>query len=316
MPFRTIQIDIDDAVFQIALNRATREGKAIGQLVAEFLKEYAAQATPVPVSAPTPTPTIAAPAQTTYTVQRGDTLARIAQKVYGDARKYPEIQRANNLADAGRIFVGQVLIVPSLAGAGPVRPATPAPVVPTTSPIKPPQEVTPTPTRPGQAQARPSIQWVGSPNFNQRRSPNDITAVVIHSTANSNLKGVIDWFNKPSAQVSAHYTIGKDGQIVQHVKDSDRAWHAGQSIWKGRNSVNDFGIGIELVNLNDGQDPYPEAQHQANVALCAYLCYRYNIKVDDIMGHVDIALPPGRKSDPRGYDLNRLRHEVAAILGE
>ena len=120
MPFRTIQIDIDDAVFQIALNRATREGKAIGQLVAEFLKENAAQATPVPVSAPTPTPTIAAPAQTTYTVQRGDTLARIAQKVYGDARKYPEIQRANNLADAGRIFVGQVLIVPSLAGAGPV----------------------------------------------------------------------------------------------------------------------------------------------------------------------------------------------------
>jgi N-acetyl-anhydromuramyl-L-alanine amidase AmpD len=157
---------------------------------------------------------------------------------------------------------------------------------------------------------------VGSPNFNRRHSPDDITAVVIHSTANSSLQGVISWFNNPNAQVSAHYTIGKDGKIAQHVQDSDRAWHAGRSVWQGRNSVNDYGVGIELVNLNDGQDPYPEAQHQANVKLCAYLCYKYNISVDDIMGHVDIALPPGRKSDPRGYDLNRLRREVAAILGD
>jgi N-acetyl-anhydromuramyl-L-alanine amidase AmpD len=163
--------------------------------------------------------------------------------------------------------------------------------------------------------AQPPIQWAGSPNFNQRRSPKDITAVVIHSTANNRLQGVIDWFNNPNSQVSAHYTIGKDGKIVQHVRDTDRAWHAGQSVWKGRNSCNDYTIGIELVNLNDGQDPYPEAQHRANVALCAYLCYIHKIKVDDIMGHLDIALPPGRKSDPRGYDLNRLRREVSAALG-
>ena len=126
---------------------------------------------------------------------------------------------------------------------------------------------------------------------------------------------MIDWFNNPSAQVSAHYTIGKDGQIVQHVQDIHRAWHAGRSVWKGRNSVNDYGLGIELVNLNDGSDPYPAEQHQANVALCAYLADKYNVSTDDIMGHLDIALPPGRKSDPRAYDLDRLRSEVAAILG-
>ena len=115
--------------------------------------------------------------------------------------------------------------------------------------------------------------------------------------------------------VSAHYTIGKDGTIAQHVRDTDRAWHAGKSIWKGRSSCNDYCIGIELVNLNDGVDPYPEAQHQANVALCAYLCHRYNISTDDIMGHYDIAIPLGRKTDPRNYDLNRLRREVSARLG-
>ncbi|MCL4300470.1 MAG: N-acetylmuramoyl-L-alanine amidase [Anaerolineae bacterium] len=310
MPLRTVQVDVDDAIFQTALNRATREGKAIGQVIGEFLSQYAQGA--------------AAGAPTSYTVQRGDTLGRIAQKVYGNAHQYPLIQQANNLVDPSRIWVGQVLIIPPLNSTAAPTPAPPPPplppkpvvTVPTTSPITPSPVVTPQPTRPTTPPPQPPIQWVGSPNFNQRRSPTDITAIVIHSTANNRLQGVIDWFNNPNAQVSAHYTIGKDGKIVQHVRDTDRAWHAGQSVWKGRNSVNDYAIGIELVNLNDGQDPYPEAQHQANVALCAHLCYIHNIKVDDIMGHLDIALPPGRKSDPRGYDLNRLRREVAVVLGE
>jgi len=313
MPLRNVQVDVDDAIFQAALNRATREGKAIGQVIGGFLTQYAHGA--------------AAGAPTTYTVQRGDTLGRIAQNVYGNARQYPLIQQANNISNPSHIWVGQVLVIPPLTSAAPATPPSPppppppppprpVPVVPTTSPIGTPTASVPQPTRPGTPPPQPPIQWVGSPNFNQRRSPDDIMAIVIHSTANSRLQGVIDWFNNPNAQVSAHYTIGKDGKIVQHVRDSDRAWHAGQSVWKGRNSVNDYSIGIELVNLNDGQDLYPEAQYQANVALCAHLCYIHNIKVDDITGHVNIALPPGRKSDPRGYDLNRLRREVAAALGE
>ncbi|RME76178.1 MAG: LysM peptidoglycan-binding domain-containing protein [Chloroflexi bacterium] len=318
MPFRTIQIDIDDAVFQAALNRATAEGKAIGELVAQFLKEYADGGQAVTAQ------------PTTYTVQRGDTLGRIAKKFYGDPHKYPLIQQANKITDPGRIWVGQVLLIPPLPGTPSAQPSgevtTTPPAPTTTQPVPPPPVPTappkpavsepPPPARPGEPPPKPPIQWVGSPNFNRRRKPDDISAIVIHATANSSLQGVIDWFNNPNARVSAHYTIGKDGKIVQHVRDSDRAWHAGQSVWKGRHSVNDFAIGIELVNLNDGRDPYPEEQHQANVALCAWLCHQYNISVDDIMGHVDIALPPGRKSDPRGYNLDRLRREVAARLGE
>lgn len=311
MALRNVQVDLDDAVYQAALNRASSEGKAIGQVVADYLRQYVEGVTKgVP---------------TTYTIQRGDTLGKIARRFYGDARKYPLIQQANNITDPGRIWVGQVLVIPPVAGmtssasnttsatSTPSRTSTPA--VPTTSRVSPAPEPPPTPPRTGPV-TKPPIQWVGSPNFNRRRSSNDITAIVIHATANTTLQGVISWFNNPNAQVSAHYTIGKDGRIVQHVRDSDRAWHAGRSVWKGRYSVNDYGLGIELVNLNDGRDPYPEAQHQANVVLCTYLCQRYNISTDDIMGHVDIALPPGRKSDPRGYDLERLRREVAARLGE
>lgn len=325
MATRNVQVNLDDAIFQTAQNRATDEGKSLSQVVAEFLTQYADGA-----SAGSPT---------TYTVQRGDTLGRIAAKFYGNARKYPVIQRANNISNPSRIWVGQVLVIPPLgnttfatskttsapstgtttppppAPSSATKPSTPTPVAPSIPEPSPPTPAAPQPTAEG-APSKPSIRWVGSPNFNNRRRPDDITAIVIHSTANSSLQGVIDWFNNPNAQVSAHYTIGKDGQIVQHVQDMHRAWHAGRSVWKGRSSCNDYAIGIELVNLNDGVDPYPEAQHQANVALCAYLAHKYDISTDDIMGHLDIAIPPGRKSDPRGYNLERLRNEVATILGQ
>lgn len=320
MPFRNIQIDISETAFQAAQNRATREGKDLGQVIGEFLARYAQGA--------------AAGAPATYTVQRGDTLGKIARAVYGDVYKYPVIQRANNISDPSRIWVGQVLIIPplddsgavstpaiprttsSLVSAPPPPPSPPPGAVPPPTPPLPGEPVTPTaPAAPPQPVQRPEITWVGSPNFNQRPNPNDISGITIHATANSTLRGVVDWFNNPNAQVSAHYTIGKEGQIVQHVRDQDRAWHAGRSSWKGRSGCNDYCLGIELVNLNNGIDPYPEAQHQANVRLCAYLCQTYNISTDDIMGHFEIALPPGRKSDPRNYDLGRLKREVAALLG-
>ncbi len=163
----------------------------------------------------------------------------------------------------------------------------------------------------GEKNDKPSAKFVGSPNYN-RRPKGEISAVVIHSTANSTLSGVVSYFNNPNAQVSAHYTIGKDGTIAQHVKDANRAWHAGVSQWQGRSNLNDWSVGIEMVNLNNGQDPYPAAQHQANVELCAYLCSRYAINPDLIVAHYDVS--PGRKTDPRNYDMNRLRQEVKQRL--
>ncbi len=308
MAIQNLQVNLDDTTFKIASDRAAGAGKTLGQVVAEFLIQYADGAS--------------GSITTTYTIQRGDTLGRIAQRFYGDARKYPVIQRANNISNPSRIWIGQVLVIPALGNGGSPQPtpglspvATPPLPIPSPAPLPAPLPPAPVQPVPGGVAAKPAIRWVGSPNFNNRRRPDDISAIVIHSTANSTLQGVIDWFNNPSAQVSAHYTIGKDGQIVQHVQDMHRAWHAGRSIWKGRDNVNDYSLGIELVNLNDGSDPYPEIQHQANVALVAYLVQRYNIEVDDIMGHLDIAIPPGRKTDPRGYDLHRLQREVDILLG-
>ena len=306
MPIHNVTLDIDEAVYQRALTRAGAEGQTLGQVLTTLLTQWAGPL-PIPsppVAAPTPTPS-PLPAARTYIVQPGDTLGAIARTMYGSAAKYPLIADANRITDPRYIWVGQVLTIPPL----PEVTATP---VTSTTPLPTPVVSTPTPVT--GAPVPPPITWVGSPNFNSRPYPKTIWAIVIHSTANSSLEGVISWFNDPAVQLSSHYTIGKDGRIVQHVRDEDRAWHAGKSEWKGVSGVNDYGLGIEMVNLNDGSDPYPEAQHQANVLLCTYLCRKHNIKPEDIVGHVDVAVPAGRKSDPRGYDMGRLRLEVATAL--
>lgn len=301
MAIRNIALDIDEAVYQQSLARARTEGRTLGQVLATLLADWAGPPPPRTIPAP-------AAAARTYTVQAGDTLGGIARQIYGNAAKYPLIAEANHITDPRRIWVGQVLTIPPLSEAGKTPPSTPVsrPQTPAVSGSAP---VIVTPVRDA-----PPITWVGSPNFNQRPNPNHIWAIVVHSTANSSLEGVVNWFNNPQAQVSAHYTIGKDGRIVQHVRDENRAWHAGKSEWKGIPNVNNYALGIELVNLNDGQDPYPEEQHQANVRLCTYLIGKHNIKPENIVGHLDIAVPQGRKTDPRGYDLERLRREVSAGL--
>jgi N-acetyl-anhydromuramyl-L-alanine amidase AmpD len=68
----------------------------------------------------------------------------------------------------------------------------------------------------------------------------------------------------------------------------------------GRTNVNDFSIGIELVNLNDGADPFPEQQLAALRELLKEIIARHPIR--HIVAHYEVAVPEGRKSDPVGFD--------------
>jgi N-acetylmuramoyl-L-alanine amidase len=115
--------------------------------------------------------------------------------------------------------------------------------------------------------------------------------------------------NNPEGRVSAHYLIDVDGDTIHLVHESDEAWHAGVSTWKGVDNVNDFSVGIELVNPNDGT-PFPPAQLAAAVGLCKCLVRDYGVALEDIVGHLHIA--PGRKTDPAGLDFDAFRALVAA----
>ena len=136
-----------------------------------------------------------------------------------------------------------------------------------------------------------------------------IDTIVVHATVLDTLNEVIERFADSQCKVSAHYTIDRDGTIAAHVEESERAWHAGLSVMKdGRRGVNDFSIGIELVNLNDGQDPYPEPQLAALRGLVNSIAKRHPIR--HIIGHYECADPPGRKSDPRGLNMDWVRNIV------
>ena len=106
-------------------------------------------------------------------------------------------------------------------------------------------------------------------------------------------------------QVSAHFLIERDGGVSQFVSCHDRAWHAGQSSFAGRDNCNDFSIGIELEGTDEL--PFTDAQYTALAELVDLLRRAYPaITAERICGHSDIA--PVRKTDPGpAFDWTRLR---------
>jgi AmpD protein len=93
-------------------------------------------------------------------------------------------------------------------------------------------------------------------------------------------------------RVSAHFLIRRGGALLQFVACDRRAWHAGASVWDGRDRCNDFSIGVELEGAD--HTPYAEPQYRQLARLTGEILTRYPIA--DVVGHSHIA--PGRKTDP------------------
>jgi hypothetical protein len=142
-----------------------------------------------------------------------------------------------------------------------------------------------------------------SENFEDRPSGAEITCVVLHATAGG-LSGTLGWFANPDSGVSAHYVVAKNGRVYQMVEERHLAHHAGASRFQGRRSFNNFSIGIEIVNKNDGQDPYPADQFEAMVELVADLVNRHDIERQWIVTHADISTVG--KTDPRGFAIHEM----------
>lgn len=162
-----------------------------------------------------------------------------------------------------------------------------------------------------------------TPNHDARPAADDISLIVVHGISlppgEFGGDGVERLFTNrldPSAhpyfativdlRVSAHFLIRRDGALMQFVACGERAWHAGESTWRGRARCNDFSIGIEL----EGTDalPYTTPQYAMLGRLVRALRRRYAI--EHVVGHSDIA--PGRKTDPGpAFDWPRFRRMLA-----
>lgn len=159
---------------------------------------------------------------------------------------------------------------------------------------------------------------VPSPNFDKRPEDETIRLIVIHSISlppkefggpeiiqlftNCLDPGEHPYFREiQGLRVSAHFLVRRDGELIQFVPCTDRAWHAGISSWMGRENCNNFSIGIELEGCEELS--FEDAQYQALNRLLADLRSRFSIEA--VVGHSDIA--PGRKTDPGPcFDWNRL----------
>jgi len=157
-----------------------------------------------------------------------------------------------------------------------------------------------------------SAERRASPNFGERPAGVEISLVVVHNISLPPGEFGGDWvedffLNRLDAdahpyfaeiaglQVSAHFYVRRDGRLIQFVGCDQRAWHAGRSVWCGRDNCNDYSVGIELEGCDES--PFAEAQYVALWQLLAALRQRYPITA--VAGHSDIA--PGRKSDPGPY---------------
>jgi AmpD protein len=169
------------------------------------------------------------------------------------------------------------------------------------------------------AQARPS------PNFDGRPAGTPISLVVLHSISlppgeyggdaiEQLFSNRLDWDAHPyyasirGLRVSAHFLVRRDGSMLQFVSCEQRAWHAGRSVWRGREDCNHYSIGIELEGL-EGSVFEPE-QYRQLARLLRALAARYPI--EEAVGHEDVA--PDRKFDPgAGFDWHGLRRQLRRL---
>lgn len=155
-------------------------------------------------------------------------------------------------------------------------------------------------------------RYVPSPNYNERPDGVNIDLIVVHGISlppgkfggqwiDDFFTNTLDPTQHPyfativSKKVSAHCLIRREGEIVQYVPFHYRAWHAGESVYQGREECNDFSIGIEL----EGEDtvPYTSTQYQVLTNLVQALQQHYPaITRDRVVGHCHVA--PQRKTDP------------------
>lgn len=137
-----------------------------------------------------------------------------------------------------------------------------------------------------------------SPNYGDRKGVLSPNMILLHYTGMTDAASAIVRLCTTGTEVSAHYVVLEDGNIIQCVREADRAWHAGASSWAGETDINSLSIGIEIVNPGHdlGYSDFPIRQTAAVIALCKGIMIRRDIPKHRVLGHSDVA--PGRKKDP------------------
>ena len=138
-----------------------------------------------------------------------------------------------------------------------------------------------------------------SPNFDTiKRKSRQIKFLIFHYTGMKKERDAVKRLTNIQSEVSSHYLIKKNGDIVVMVPDLYVAWHAGKSSWKSFKSLNKNSIGIEISNPGHEHNyiNFSKKQILSVLYLSKSLIKKYKIQSSNVLGHSDIA--PFRKKDP------------------
>lgn len=132
-----------------------------------------------------------------------------------------------------------------------------------------------------------------------------VDTIVLHATAGKNYTGARDTLRKKG--FSYHYIVEKNGKIHKTAPISKTAFHAGVSVGPHGANVNNYSIGISMVNLNDGKDPYPDTQYEAVKNLILEII-KFHPEVKILTTHAIIS--PGRKTDPLKFKSEQMAEDT------
>lgn len=92
---------------------------------------------------------------------------------------------------------------------------------------------------------------IPSPHHYRGRDDHEVDLLVVHYTAGiGDAQSTARLFADPKRKASAHYVVGRDGEVVQCVKLTDAAWHAGDG-GKSRFPARFQLDGADFVPLDD-----------------------------------------------------------------
>jgi len=141
-------------------------------------------------------------------------------------------------------------------------------------------------------------RFLASPNHGERLGVATPDMLILHYTGMPSAEVALARLTNATSEVSCHYLVLEDGEIIQMVPEARRAWHAGRGEWEGHKDINSRSIGIEIVNPGHewGYLAFPAAQMASVTSLSADIARRHGLRPRHILGHSDIA--PLRKEDP------------------
>ena len=157
---------------------------------------------------------------------------------------------------------------------------------------------------------KPTIIWIGSPNFSSPMGYK-IIAIVNHIMSGT-LTGTDSWFANPASKVSSHFGVGKNGAIHQYVNLENPAWANGavnNPNWPLlQDGVNPNYYTVSIEHEGESGDVMPEAQYQATLALHRWLSETLGIPVtrDNIIGHYRIDSVNKSRCPGNGFPWDRL----------